>query len=87
MKTGSTQGSEGNIMRAPANPAVEEKPWWRFPIVWMVIAGPSVVVVASFATLAVAILNPDPVIEAPKTQAASDQPALQARNHAATPQR
>jgi hypothetical protein len=53
----------------------------------MVIGGPAVVVVASFATLALAILNPDPVIEAPRTQAASDQPAVQARNHAATPQR
>ena len=71
-------------MLAPSQPTVEAKPWWRFPLVWMVIGGPAVVVVASFATLALAILNPDPVIETPKTQAASDQPALQARNHAAT---
>ena len=87
MKRGTVMGSEGNNMRAPSKAVVEAKPWWRFPIVWMVIGGPAVVVVASFATLALAILNPDPVIEAPKTQAASDQPALQARNHAATPQR
>ena len=62
-------------------------PWWRFPMVWLVIAGPTVVVVASFATLALAILNPDPVLTmAPATRSA-DLPAVQGRNHAATPQR
>lgn len=62
-------------------------PWWRLPIVWMVIGGPLVVVVASFATLALALLNPDPVISAPPTASASEQPAVQGRNHAATPGR
>lgn len=62
-------------------------PWWRLPIVWMVIGGPAIVVVASFATLALALLNPDPVISAPPTASASEQPAVQGRNHAATPGR
>ena len=59
-------------------------PWWRLPIVWMVIGGPAVVVVASFVTLTLAILNPDPVLEPAKTQASRELPAMQARNHAAT---
>jgi hypothetical protein len=53
-------------------------------MVWLVIAGPAIVVVAGFATLAIAILNPDPVlVQGPGTTAA-DAPAVQARNHAAT---
>jgi hypothetical protein len=53
----------------------------------MVIGGPLVVVVASFATLAIALRYPDPVISAPPTASASELPAVQARNHAATPSR
>lgn len=64
----------------------EDSPaWWRLPIVWMVIAGPAIVVVASFTTLALAILNPDPVLEAPQARVAGEVPAMQARNHAAAP--
>jgi uncharacterized protein len=62
-------------------------PWWRLPIVWMVIGGPAVVVVASFVTLALAILNPDPVLQAPHKASGAMTPAMQARNHAATPSR
>jgi hypothetical protein len=51
----------------------------------MVIAGPAIVVVASFTTLALAILNPDPVLEAPQARVAGEVPAEQARNHAAAP--
>jgi len=61
--------------------------WWQLPIVWMVIGGPAAVVVASFVTLALAILNPDPVLTVPPTSSRAEQPALQGRNHAATPQR
>jgi hypothetical protein len=62
-------------------------PWYRLPIVWMVIGGPALVVVASFATLTLAIMNPDPIIAPKPTASAADQPAVQARNHAATPAR
>ena len=73
-------------MVTTSNPSPPSAPWWRFPIVWMVISGPAIVVVASFATLALAILHPDPVIETPaKTHAGAEVPAMQARNHAATP--
>lgn len=67
-------------------PAAVPTPWFRLPIVWMVIGGPAAVVVASFATLALAILNPDPVISAPAADR-SEMPAVQGRNHAATPSR
>lgn len=60
--------------------------WWRLPIVWLVIGGPAAVVVASFATLALAILRPDPVLSQ-TADTAPLQPAMQARNHAATPRR
>lgn len=71
-------------------------PWWKFGHVWLVIAGPAVVVVASFITLFLALRSSDPVvtedyyrkgIEINKTLEASPSslaPALQARNHAAT---
>jgi len=60
-------------------------PWWRHGMVWLVIGGPAVVVVAGFVTLAIAILNPDPVLPTRATATAADAPALQGRNHAATP--
>jgi hypothetical protein len=73
-------------------------PWWKFGYVWMVVAGPAIVVVASFVTFYLAVTRPDPVVtedyyrkglEINKTlesdaNAASLAPALQARNHAAT---
>jgi uncharacterized protein len=61
--------------------------WWRLPIVWMVIAGPLIVVVASFVTLGLAIKHPDPVLTTSAAADRSEQPAVQARNHAATPGR
>ena len=75
-------------MNSPVEPAAGTSPaWWRLPIVWMVIGGPALVVVASFVTLALAILNPDPVLTLPAARSAAEQPAVQGRNHAATPQR
>jgi uncharacterized protein len=59
--------------------------WWRLPIVWMVIGGPALVVVASFVTLSLAIRHPDPVLGTAASK--SEQPAVQGRNHAATPGR
>lgn len=60
-------------------------PWYRLPIVWMVIGGPALVVVAGFVTLAIAIRNPDPVIRAAPAASKAELPAVQGRNHAATP--
>lgn len=78
----------------PSN-ASAAKPWWSFGIVWMIIAGPAVVVVAAFATLYLAITIPDPVLptealnprnalQNQSQQDAAMAPAMQARNHAAT---
>lgn len=36
--------------------------WWREPMMWLVVGGPLVVVVASFVTLSLAIRHPDPVL-------------------------
>ena len=65
--------------------ATSAAPWWRFGMMWLVVGGPSVVVVASFVTLALAILNPDPVYKQAATGSAAELPAVQGRNHAATP--
>ena len=48
--------------------------WWRLPIVWMVIGGPAIVVVASFVTLTLAIRHPDPVYDTRATSAARLSP-------------
>lgn len=74
---------------APQNPP---RPWWSFGHVWLLIAGPAVVVVAGFFTYYLAASSPDPVLPAqPAAQAPGGQgadisqaPAVQARNHAAT---
>jgi hypothetical protein len=73
----------------------QAKPWWSFGMVWMIIAGPAVVVVAGFVTLYLAVTIPDPVlptealnprnaIENQQKLDAAMAPAIQARNHAAT---
>ena len=73
-------------------------PWWKFGHVWLVLAGPAIVVMASFITFYLAVTRPDPVVtedyyrkglEINRTLdtqagAASLAPAVQARNHAAT---
>ena len=58
-------------------------PWWRHGMVWLVIGGPLVAVVASFATLFIVLRHPDPVL--PVHEAIEQQPAMTARNHAASP--
>jgi hypothetical protein len=64
-------------------------PWWRVRMVWLVVGGPAVVVVASVATLVIALRGADvPLHEtAGKVSAESMTPATQARNHATAPGR
>lgn len=38
------------------------RPWWREPMLWLVIGGPAMVVVASFVTLALVLARPDPLV-------------------------
>ena len=74
-------------MSTPSTDSGATVAWWRLPIVWLVIGGPALVVVASFVTLTLAIRHPDPVLSTSASADRSEQPAVQARNHAATPGR
>lgn len=78
-----------NTATQPQGPAT---PWWRIPMVWLVIGGPLTVVVASLVTAGIAAHGADPVLTAEERGGVSERasnpdaltPALQARNHAAT---
>jgi hypothetical protein len=68
---------------AMSKPHATPEPWWRFGLVWMVWAGPALVVLASFASLALALRTPDPVV-AQEAEKPNQTAATLARNHAAT---
>ena len=65
------------------------RPGWREPMLWLVVGGPAVVVVAALTTGFIAWRGADTVVTDPipvQTKAPTSlQPALTARNHAATP--
>jgi hypothetical protein len=61
-------------------------PWWRFPIMWLVVGGPAAVVVAAIVTAGIAVRYADPVLDT-RADRQAEQPAIQGRNHAATPPR
>ena len=63
-----------------ARPTEDDRPWWRYGMVWMVIGGPLIVVIAAVITAVIAIRGQDPVIDT-----SVDSPAIKARNLAATP--
>jgi hypothetical protein len=77
--------------------ASRQAPWWKHGHVWLVVAGPVAVVLAGVFTIVIATRSPDPVVETDyyrrgveinKRLAAGERPhlpAVQARNHAATP--
>jgi hypothetical protein len=72
-------------------------PWWKFGHVWLVLAGPALVIVAGFFTLWLAMSRPDPVVAEDYYQQGIDinktlekvdpsmLPAVKGRNHAVTP--
>jgi uncharacterized protein len=63
-------------------------PWWHERMMWLVVGGPAVVVVAALVTGAIAAHGADVVVLERPTRAAAPEantPAVQARNHAATP--
>ena len=85
-------------MPQPATPSATPPPapWWRHGHLWLVIAGPALVVLASIVMFVVAARGADPVVEAEyyrkgieiNKQLARERalvPALQGRNHAPTP--
>ena len=74
----------------------QQPAWWRYGHVWLVISGPLLVVVASFISAFVAFQGNDTALQddpaairaAHNMQLNKDRgmaPAMQARNHAATP--
>ncbi len=71
----------------------EAAPWWQFGHVWLVVAGPLVVVMASFFTFYLAYSGMDALVteadfppggQRLQSQSTNLAPAMQARNHAAT---
>ena len=78
-------------------PEVSTAPWWKFGHVWLVLAGPAIVVVAVIVTLVNATRGADPVGDPDYYQKGvnineqlrnpdkSHAPAHAVRNHAATP--
>lgn len=80
--------------------AGNQVPWWRVPMVWVVIGGPLFVVIASLSTAVIAWTHIDPLIKEDRTEFTGPNapppaidpkealaPAVQGRNHAATPAR
>jgi hypothetical protein len=64
----------------------DPSPWWRHRMMWLVVGGPLLVVVAATATAVIAIRGADPVLQVTAAQPKhKEAPAMQARNHAATP--
>ncbi len=77
--------------KAPASPAGSEPaapPWWRVGMVWLVLGGPATVVVAGLITAVLAVHGAEEVLTAPQPATTdAHTPAMQARNHAATPKK
>jgi hypothetical protein len=73
------------VQNQQASSQDQTRPWWRYPIVWMVVGGPAAVVVASIYTAGLAIKHVDPVLDTSVGQVSnpSEAPAMKARNHAA----
>jgi uncharacterized protein len=78
------------VQRSARNNAPGQS-WWRYPMLWMVLSGPALVVVASIATAVVAYRTVDAVVgsgaepvPAVRSVHSPDTPAVLARNHAST---
>jgi hypothetical protein len=75
--------------RSPIETQSPATPWWRVGFVWLVVGGPLAVVVASLVTAVIAVSGAEEVLtETPRNPAATEAsrlPAVQGRNHAATP--
>lgn len=78
-----------NAARPDPQPTAS-RPWWREGMVWFVISGPAIVVVAGITTAVIAYRGADEVLAVPpevrqvNVRPNGDTPAMQARNHAAT---
>ena len=69
----------------------DDRPWWRYPHVWLIISGPLVVVVAAVVTAVIAFRSNDVIMDdahppsLSAVQLRSLEPAELAKAHAATP--
>jgi hypothetical protein len=54
-------------------------------MMWLVLGGPFVVVVAAIVTAVIAVRGADTVLPTQDAQQRNKAPAVEARNHAATP--
>jgi hypothetical protein len=93
-----TKNEQSNSLskRADGRPSSPERPWWKEPYVWMVIAGPLSAVVACGVTAVYILQGPDAVVSeehyreglvmSRELERARPpmQPADTARNHSAT---
>lgn len=69
-----------------ASPRPPAPPWWRERFMWLVVGGPALVVVAGVATVVIATRGADSRVPSrAMPHEARSAPALQGRNHAATP--
>lgn len=55
-------------------------PWWRVPMLWVVLGGPAAVVIAGIITASIAWRGHDEVVGAEPSNSVAHTPALQARN-------
>lgn len=76
-------------MNATETPTPAPVPPWRVGMVWLVLGGPATVVVASLVTATIAYVGAEEVLTQPtkqiSTESAARLPAMQGRNHVATP--
>ena len=76
--------------RQARNPEASTGPWWRHGMMWLVLGGPAIVVVAAIVTAVIAIRGADIVVDETGAERGSVpngaySPAIKARNHAVTP--
>jgi len=89
--TSTTTATTTATATATAAVTTTATPWWSVGMMWLVLGGPAVVVVAAVGTAVVAYRGADPVLTRAPTPQQSvqhpgpDTPAMQGRNHAATP--
>lgn len=69
--------------------SIEKNQWWREPMMWIVLGGPAVVVIAAIATVVIAVQSADRVLPRQQVQSSSapELPAMKGRNHAAAPEK
>jgi len=80
------------------NDAAANQAWWRFGHVWLIVAGPVLVIIAGLVTFYLAVSSPNEIVTDEIYRQTIEQnrqkgvtalpdeqaPALQGRNHAAT---